>query len=175
MPPSMSSSEVLVIWILRIAMKAPIMPARMAIQVVRLALSSAWAEIGLVCEEPAVAAWIWFGMVVFPGSTDLASAGVGQPRACGLALSSGLDRGIDRHAGAQIAGKWTIGIKRDLDRNALDDLGEIAGGIVGRQQSEFLPAGRRDAVYMASDCDAREHINIDHHRLAGTHIGKLRL
>ena len=39
MPPSMSSSEALVIWMLRIAMKAPTMPARMAIQVVRLAFS----------------------------------------------------------------------------------------------------------------------------------------
>ena len=44
MPPSMSSSEALVIWMLRIAMKAPIMPARTAIQAVRLALSEACGE-----------------------------------------------------------------------------------------------------------------------------------
>jgi hypothetical protein len=37
MPPSISSSEALVIWILRIAMKAPIMPARTAIQSLVLA------------------------------------------------------------------------------------------------------------------------------------------
>src|ERR1700709_1241233 len=41
MPPSISSSEALVIWMLRIAMNAPIEPAMMAIQVERLALSSA--------------------------------------------------------------------------------------------------------------------------------------
>ena len=37
----MSRSEALVIWILRIAMKAPIMPASTAIQAVMLALSAA--------------------------------------------------------------------------------------------------------------------------------------
>src|SRR5260370_33938593 len=37
MPPSMSSSEALVIWMLRIAMKAPIMHARTAIQSLMLA------------------------------------------------------------------------------------------------------------------------------------------
>src|SRR5689334_22243511 len=39
MPPSMSSSEAVVIWMLRIAMKAPIIAARMAIQTVALARS----------------------------------------------------------------------------------------------------------------------------------------
>src|SRR5580693_5017067 len=38
-PPSMLSSEALVIWMFRIAMKAPIMAASTAIQVVRLARS----------------------------------------------------------------------------------------------------------------------------------------
>ncbi len=37
MPPSILSSEALVIWILRIAMNEPIIAARTAIQVVRLA------------------------------------------------------------------------------------------------------------------------------------------
>jgi hypothetical protein len=37
MPPSMLSSEALVIWMLRIAMNEPIMAARTAIQVVTLA------------------------------------------------------------------------------------------------------------------------------------------
>src|SRR5215470_5391475 len=40
MPPSMSSSDALVIWMLRIAMNAPIMLARTAIHAVRLALSA---------------------------------------------------------------------------------------------------------------------------------------
>src|SRR5260370_42582600 len=41
MPPSMLSSEVLVIWMFRIAMNEPIMAARTAIQVVTLARSGA--------------------------------------------------------------------------------------------------------------------------------------
>src|SRR6516225_229918 len=39
MPPSISSSDALVIWMLRMAMKAPIMPASTATHAVRLALS----------------------------------------------------------------------------------------------------------------------------------------
>ena len=39
MPPSMLSSEALVIWMLRIAMKAPIIAAKMEIQTVVLARS----------------------------------------------------------------------------------------------------------------------------------------
>src|SRR5262249_27226821 len=51
MPPSMSRREALGIWMLRIAMKAPIMPASTAIHAVTLALS--WREAGgaLICEE----------------------------------------------------------------------------------------------------------------------------
>src|SRR4051794_1617414 len=40
MPPSMLSSEALVIWMFRIAMNAPIMAARIAIQTLALALSA---------------------------------------------------------------------------------------------------------------------------------------
>src|SRR5258708_38491519 len=46
MPPSIFSSDALVIWILRIAMKAPIIAASTAIHVVRLALSEASAGTG---------------------------------------------------------------------------------------------------------------------------------
>src|SRR5262245_10345990 len=52
MPPSMSSSEALVIWMLRIAMNAPIMPARTAIQAVVLALSEEGAAIPTGPGEP---------------------------------------------------------------------------------------------------------------------------
>src|ERR1700748_1578569 len=51
MPPSMSRSEALVIWMFRIAMKAPIMPASTAIQAAGLALSgeeAAWRGLDIV-------------------------------------------------------------------------------------------------------------------------------
>src|SRR5262250_1370918 len=46
MPPSMLSSEALVIWMFRIAMNAPIMAANTAIQVARLARSLLAGEAG---------------------------------------------------------------------------------------------------------------------------------
>jgi hypothetical protein len=49
MPPSISSSEALVIWMLRIAMKAPIMPANTAIH--SLVLARGGAAAGAVAED----------------------------------------------------------------------------------------------------------------------------
>ena len=46
MPPSMLSSEALVIWMFRIAMNEPIMAASTAIQVVALARSDVVGEVG---------------------------------------------------------------------------------------------------------------------------------
>ena len=43
----------------------------------------------------------------------------------------------------------SVVVEHDLDRHALHDLGEVAGGVVGRQQREFEAAGRRQAVDMA--------------------------
>src|SRR3974377_529399 len=74
-------------------------------------------------------------------------------------LRFGVDGRIDRHPGPQLVGKLAAGVEHDLDRNALDHLGEIAGGVVGRQQGEFLPARRRDAVDMAAEGDVREHVD----------------
>src|SRR6201995_287366 len=52
MPPSISSSEALVIWMFRIAMKAPIIAARMAIHTVGLARSGlAAAALRGICVE----------------------------------------------------------------------------------------------------------------------------
>src|SRR5437667_12280380 len=48
MPPSMLSSEALVIWMFRIAMNAPIMAANTAIQVVKLARSELAVALGAV-------------------------------------------------------------------------------------------------------------------------------
>ena len=61
-------------------------------------------------------------------------------------LPLGIDGRNDRHAGTQLLGERGAGIQCDLDGDALDHLGEIARGIVGRQQREFLAARRGDAV-----------------------------
>ncbi len=56
-------------------------------------------------------------------------------------LLSRPDSGNDGKSGAQFRSE--IGVfQRDLDRDALHNLGEIAGGIVRRQQSKLRAAGR---------------------------------
>src|ERR1700754_4359771 len=71
MPPSMLSSEALVIWMFRIAMNEPIMAARTAIQVVTLARSGALdgsdaaREIGSADIE---AEGLWFDMTRWSGN-----------------------------------------------------------------------------------------------------------
>src|SRR5262245_51961250 len=50
-------------------------------------------------------------------------------------LVAGVDREVDAQAGAQRAVRRQVG-DGDADRHALHDLGEVAGGVVGRQQRE---------------------------------------
>ena len=66
-----------------------------------------------------------------------------------------------------------VAVERDLDGNALHHLGEIAGGVVRRQQREFLAAGGRDAVDAAVHDLAGEHVDGDVDRLALAHVGQL--
>src|SRR3979409_1455862 len=84
----------------------------------------------------------------------------------------GVDGRLDRHAGAQAAGERLF-IEHALHRHALPALGEVAGGVVGRQQREFKSARRRHAVDMALERDAGEGIDLDLDRLARAHTGKL--
>jgi hypothetical protein len=57
---------------------------------------------------------------------------------------------LDRHARQQTL-KWRlVGIKLDPHRNALDDLREIAGGVIRRQQRELRAARRCDPLDIAT-------------------------
>ncbi len=42
-------------------------------------------------------------------------------------------------------------VERDLDGNALHDFGEVAGGVVGRQQRKLRSAGRRNLDDFAAE------------------------
>src|SRR5262245_17024102 len=66
----------------------------------------------------------------------------------------GIDGGLHRHAGPQQSVELGV-VERDLDRDALDDLGEIAGGVVGWQQGKLQSTGRRQAVHAPRQLDAR--------------------
>src|SRR6185437_6822908 len=155
MPPSMLSSEALVIWMFRIAMKAPIIAARMAIHTAALARSgfcgaACAAGRGTDGADERVRALMASPLRV--GVGDLRA----RRRLRGTALAHfRLDGRNDRHARPQLDGRAAF--ERDLHGDALHDLGEIAGGVVGRQQRELLAAGRGEAVDMAVHDLAREH------------------
>ena len=85
-----------------------------------------------------------------------------------------LDGRDHRHAGPQFNAGILAGIERDPHGDALHHLGEIAGGVVRRQQREFLAAGGRDAVDMAVHDLAREHVHSDIDGLTLVHVGELR-
>src|SRR5262252_5309558 len=89
-------------------------------------------------------------------------------------LRSGVDRGAGGQARAQPAAERAL-VEHDLHWHALHDLGEVAGGIVGRQQRELPPAGRGQALDMAADRQAREGVDLDGDGLARPHRGELRL
>ncbi len=65
-PPSMSSSEALVIWMFKIAMNAPTMLARTAIHAVMLALSVCVAGGAPMLSDPSATAWAMFDMPGLP-------------------------------------------------------------------------------------------------------------
>src|SRR5260370_37123053 len=92
MPPSMSSSDALVIWILRIAIKAPIMHARTAIQSLALARGAEMAP------EAAAAVALAMGRPSRARSSVLAD--VRGPHFAAGRL--GVDARGHRHAGPQI-------------------------------------------------------------------------
>src|ERR1700732_3403384 len=162
MPPSILSSEALVIWMFRIAMNAPIMAANTAIQTAVLARPGPAAALG---DDWLVARTT--GVVAERARADMASPlgsdGVSDFRCHSLArridlLLKRFDGRDHRHAGTQ----FDRGIvERDLHGDALNHLGEIAGGVVRRQQREFLAAGRRERVDMAVHHLAGEHVERD--------------
>src|SRR5208282_1209029 len=89
-------------------------------------------------------------------------------------LSSRADRGGYRKTRSQFHSPACI-IQRDFYRNALHDLGEIAGRVVGRQQGKLRSAGGSDLNDLALDDLSRVFIDADFRRVADFHVGELRL
>src|SRR5581483_9599664 len=165
MPPSMSSSEALVIWMFRIAMKAPIMAARMAIHTFGLARSALAGAAGAAAFGIRLEAETVRALMASPlDRCDLPGFAVVQ---------LGRDVRNDRHARPQVDRRAAL--EHDLHGDALHDLGEVAGGVVGRQQREFLSAGRGERVNVTMHDLAGEHVDGDVDRLAFMHMGQLRL
>src|SRR5262245_1613948 len=159
--PWMSASEALTIWMLSTAMKAPSVAPATAIHVLADTAGSAGTAARLLsksAEEAALRAGCSVVMAVCSrsggGGVHRSVAvdrgrGVCGDAACRVARSDrgrlGVDGWLGRHARAQQALQAVV-VEHDLHRHALHDLGEVAGGVVGRQQREFEAARRRQAV-----------------------------
>src|SRR5260221_1782058 len=167
MPPSMLSREALVIWIFRIAMKAPIIAATRDIHTTGVARSGsrgAAREAGVKAERARAD-------TASPLGSNVSHLGFfGRVRGDGSVRIRPYGRD-HRHAWAQH--NRCIAIERDLDGDALNHLGEIAGGIVWRQQRKLLTACWREAVDMSVYDLAREHVDGNIDRLTRMHVSEL--
>ncbi|CAD5251153.1 hypothetical protein BOSE21B_10914 [Bosea sp. 21B] len=86
-----------------------------------------------------------------------------------------VDRDHDRHARAQnvLAGRFRR--QDDADRHALDDLGEVAGGVVGRQQGEDRAGAAGNAADRAVESLAGQGVDGDLRLVADLQRAYLRL
>src|SRR6266849_6670849 len=87
----------------------------------------------------------------------------------------GVNPGDDRHSRQQPLQQRLVLVERDPNRNALNHLGEIAGGVVGRQQRELRSAGGRDPLDPAMQSLAWETVDGHVDRLAWFYPGELGL
>src|SRR4029077_8058653 len=105
-------------------------------------------------------------------------AGVGRTAVLEAAiifrLPSRPDSGNDGKSGAQFRGESGV-VQHDLDRDALHDLGEIAGRIVRRTQRKLRAAGRSNLKYLAVDHAARIFVDANLRWIANFDISELRL
>src|SRR5260370_27882546 len=86
-----------------------------------------------------------------------------------------MNRRYDRKARPQPALQCVPGIEGDLYRNSLNNLGEIACGIVRREQGELRSACRSNFANSSMEHDTGKRIDPDIGHVAGSDIGKLSL
>src|SRR5215472_7783670 len=92
-----------------------------------------------------------------------------------MRVAAGIDAHHDRHAGPQQAFAADAERHADPHREALHDLGEVAGSVVGRQQRKHRDRGRRHARNRSLDRAAGKRIDGDGDRLAGLQARELGL
>src|SRR6266436_9444737 len=87
----------------------------------------------------------------------------------------GMNSGFHRHPRQQARQQRLALVELNPDRDALDHLGEIAGGIVGRQQRELRSTGRRYSLDAAMQLLVREGVDCDVDGLTWPNSRELRL
>src|SRR5262245_46152308 len=78
---------------------------------------------------------------------------------------------VSAHAGAKLRARGVVEL--DEDRDALHDLDEVAGRVVGRQEREACSRRAGDAVDFPGEVLARIGVDRELHRLTGVHLGQL--
>src|ERR1019366_4465866 len=176
-PAWISLSEAETTWMSRIDMNIPNTMMRNAISR-RGAMRSDGAAVALIIPGEAVVASAMmcsaqgsFEPGAPPDAWDLLRMNQRRRVEIGIAFGAGgafagIDGGIDRHPGPQQVLLRDILWHANPDRKPLHDLGEVAGGVVGRQQREHRAGGGRDAVDDARELAMAVGIDRDRHRLA---------
>src|ERR1700761_9611026 len=93
-----------------------------------------------------------------------------------LLLSAANPNGRDHGESiTQALNRWLIGVKNDLYRDALNDFGEVASRIVGRQKREAVAAGTGNVIYFASQHSAGKGVDPNRGSIAWMHVARLSL
>src|SRR5258707_14342121 len=87
--------------------------------------------------------------------------------------AAGVDGCFDRHARSHQGTKRDVMVEHDLHGDTLDHLGEVARGVVRREQGEGAARSRRPALDMTRDTEIGECIDDDASRLPRADIGHL--
>src|SRR5215469_7381914 len=86
-----------------------------------------------------------------------------------------VDARFYRHARNQSIVKPVRIVDEDLYRDALHDLGEISGRVIGRKQGEFRPRGGRECLNVPAQSMSGKGIDGDARLLPNRHVSELRL
>src|SRR5215208_6127757 len=82
----------------------------------------------------------------------------------------GVDRGVDAHAGLQLADELVVLVEIDPHRNALHHLDEIARGVLRRQDRELRAGAGRERADRALERMIGEGIDLERDGLADRDI-----
>src|ERR1700692_4165416 len=98
-----------------------------------------------------------------------------DPARSSAVAGPGIHPDNNRHAGAKAVAETVRVVDDNLHGDTLPHLGEISGGVVGRQERELRAGARSKREHVAAQTVARERIHGDLGRLAYIHVRQLGL